>query len=83
MAGRSDLFYQYEDRNRGDPQNIHHATYEQESHERPAAADTISAVPQSELQRAYRVLTKAPVPLNKKSGDWHCVRHAFLSGVHW
>jgi hypothetical protein len=45
---RRNLFNEHEGRDRGDPQHIHHAADEQKRHQRPTAADTMSAMAQAE-----------------------------------
>src|ERR1700683_2504691 len=60
-AERYDLLGQHQNRKRGDPQEIHDAADKKQSHERPAAADTIEAMTQSQRHRPGRIAAKAAV----------------------
>src|SRR5215831_17396411 len=64
-AYRNHFFDQHEYRHRDDPKHIHHAAYEQYSHQDPATAYAISAVTGTQGERAVRVRAKPAVVLNE------------------
>src|SRR5262245_10408389 len=51
-AGRGNLFEKYERGDGRDPPEIHHAGDEEESHQKPAAAYTVTAEMQAHLESA-------------------------------
>src|SRR5690348_584292 len=50
FATPTNSFGQDEDRQGTDPDEVHHADREQPRHERPAAAETVDAVPKSDVE---------------------------------
>jgi hypothetical protein len=62
------LLGQYQNRDRGDPQYVHHPADEEQCHQRPATTDAVAAMANTERECAARVGTKSAVALNKPPG---------------
>ena len=59
IAARRDLLDQHEERERGDPEQVHHAADEEQRHQDPAAAEAVEAVQEPHPERAARAGTEA------------------------
>src|SRR5215510_6164662 len=63
--GGNHLLGQHQDRDRGDPQHVHHSANEEQCHQDPAAADAIGAMTGTKRKRTQQVGAKSAVALNE------------------
>ncbi len=62
------LFGQDENRKSGDPEQIHDSAYEQQRHQRPAAADAINPVANAQGKGTFDIAFEPAHPLQE--GEW-------------